>query len=1096
MQCVDPIVVVAVLLLAGITAPSWAQEPTPPPGEDGNPAAPPQAGLLRHRPGHLAKADNLDVLLAQGQISDPLAGNTTLVTWDKIALIWEDETGSKLTTKTYDVNTTLGNPIAKHKNPLSATVDGAGQMDIAAGYLGGTAGWIDTVAAWEHPQGKISMYLEGYNADLDVAVDRLWLDIGEQVQGGYSSGWSVFGAFIRLATGDFDADGYDEFVLAWEGPNKSLNLRVYDTNGGLSPTAEGKISDETLAGRKFLDVATGDFDGDGDAEIAVAWQGQGLSVKVYDVDRDGNLTAEAKLVNEATPGQLALATGDFNGDRVDEIAVGYNTQTQANLYLYQVSDNLHTLTRKGTASQPSGMAISGDELSRALGVGAGDFNADGVDEVAFVYGKPIQPDSGQGYCYVQVYAADASLELTAKGRVLSDWLAAYGNLSLAVGDMNQDVVSEIVVATNDAIDILGDNEVSLGIFQVDPDLNAVRQKGYLEQDEQVSMRGGPFRRLALAVGGFDGKNVRVGPPTYSRLVDTKQLIAVINAPPKHRDEVGGITYDVNVADECPIPPCTYARYETEQKSSTTMGLTTSRDWAVSSEADLKIPHLKTSLEASYGESFEKTTTSFKSQEFGQDVEANHDDAIVRIEQDLDVWEYPVYTDGSDAIQGYILVTWPEKVDPSCSSNCTAAITAVVDGKDPASFYLPNHEYGNALSYSNQPPTDIQTTIKSDTQRYLGVNPYQLWVKWSDVEDTETKKSSKLDLKESLEVSGFGQKLKEQGQYSQGEVSVNKVSFETSTSIHLYFYEIEQKYSYGVRPFFYWAQPDGHLVLDYMVTPATASSGQPPTWWQATYNKPDPAFNLPWKEGELGEDYVLLTKEITLDPPSPTAGETVQVTAKVRNYSLVGVNNVPVRFYAGDPDQGGTQIGQTTIATINPMSSASTQVSFDTSAYSGQTVGIYVVINPNGTIQEMHDDNNKGYALLPVKGLTARVPPATLSLGPDDIILDPQAPESGQTVQIAAMIHATGDTFTHVVVSFWDGEPRRGGRFIGGQLIPMIVAGETGTAETLWDTAGLKGRHEIWVFVAHRSGDDISTDNSARKALNLVPHQLYLPVATR
>jgi hypothetical protein len=271
-RCIRLVLLVALLTIA-ITALTVAQEPVPPePGQSSPSTVAPQPGIPRHRPGRLAKVDNLDVLLAEGQISDPLAGNTTLVTWDKIALVWEDESGSKFTSKTYDVNASLGNPIAKHRNPLSATVDGAGQMDIAAGYLGGTAGWIDTVAAWEQPAGKISMYLEGYNADLGVSVDRLWLDIGEQVAGGYASGTAEYGAFIRLATGDFDADVYDEFVLAWEGPNQSLNLRIYDTNGGFSPTAKGKISDETLSGRKFLDVATGDFDGDGDAESP--WPGK------------------------------------------------------------------------------------------------------------------------------------------------------------------------------------------------------------------------------------------------------------------------------------------------------------------------------------------------------------------------------------------------------------------------------------------------------------------------------------------------------------------------------------------------------------------------------------------------------------------------------------------------------------------------------------------------------------------------------------------------------------------------------------------------------------------------------------------------------
>ena len=270
------------------------------------------------------------------------------------------------------------------------------------------------------------------------------------------------------------------------------------------------------------------------------------------------------------------------------------------------------------------------------------------------------------------------------------------------------------------------------------------------------------------------------------------------------------------------------------------------------------------MKASYGESFEKTTTSFSSREFGQDVHADEDDAVVRLVQSLNIWEYPVYADGTDVVQGHILVVWPDKADPACTSNCSAAITQVIAGESPTSYYVPNHEIENVLSYSAMAPTDISTTIKSDVKNDLGVNGYQMWVKWSDVQEDETKQSNKLDLEASLELSGWGQSLTTSGSYSQGETTVNKVSFEQSTEIHLYFLGIEQKYSYGVRPFIYWAKPDGHLVLDYQVTPVTAT---PPTWWQTTYNKPDPAFNLPWKDGSMGDAYTHLSREITFNPTS-------------------------------------------------------------------------------------------------------------------------------------------------------------------------------------------------------------------------------------
>jgi hypothetical protein len=203
--------------------------------------------------------------------------------------------------------------------------------------------------------------------------------------------------------------------------------------------------------------------------------------------------------------------------------------------------------------------------------------------------------------------------------------------------------------------------------------------------------------------------------------------------------------------------------------------------------------------------------------------------------------------------------------------------------------------------------------------------------------------------------------------------------------------------------------------------------------------------------------------------------------------------VPVRFYAGDPDDGGTQIGETTLATINPMSSTPASVKFDTSGHSGQTVDIYAVIDPNNTLQEMHKDNNKAYAKLPVKPLADPAPPATLSITADNIAFNPGTPAAGEVVQILATVHASGDTFTHVAVEFWDGDPVRGGRLIDGRVIPMILDGQTGTADIGWDTAGLRGRRDIWVVIHRHPDEHALHDNRAHKALNLEPHWLYFPL---
>ena len=134
------------------------------------------------------------------------------------------------------------------------------------------------------------------------------------------------------------------------------------------------------------------------------------------------------------------------------------------------------------------------------------------------------------------------------------------------------------------------------------------------------------------------------------------------------------------------------------------------------------------------------------------------------------------------------------------------------------------------------------------------------------------------------------------------------------------------------------------------------------------------------------------------------------------------------------------------------------------------------------------------SLAPVQ---AAVRPISLAVTSDNIEFATGAPGAGATVQISATIQALGDAFAYVAVEFWDGDPCRGGQLIGGDLIPMLLAGESATAQIAWDTAGKLGAHDIWVGVEHRAGEeDLHDDNWAYRTLSLVPIRQYLPLLSR
>lgn len=98
-------------------------------------------------------------------------------------------------------------------------------------------------------------------------------------------------------------------------------------------------------------------------------------------------------------------------------------------------------------------------------------------------------------------------------------------------------------------------------------------------------------------------------------------------------------------------------------------------------------------------------------------------------------------------------------------------------------------------------------------------------------------------------------------------------------------------------------------------------------------------------------------EFSATPAAPFANTTTQLSLIV--YQVGGsttLTNVAVNFYNGDPSSGGTLIGQGTVASLAPNSSASTS----SVSWTPQTAGnynLFAVIDPNNVVIETNKTNN-------------------------------------------------------------------------------------------------------------------------------------------
>jgi len=121
---------------------------------------------------------------------------------------------------------------------------------------------------------------------------------------------------VNVATGDIDGDGIDE-IITGAGFTGGPQVRIFDSRGSV----KGQFFAYDKNSRNGVTVATGDIDGDGIDEIIT---GAGFNekpiIKIFDAQ--GNLQGQFFAYAEHFRGGVNVATGDTNGDGIDEIITG------------------------------------------------------------------------------------------------------------------------------------------------------------------------------------------------------------------------------------------------------------------------------------------------------------------------------------------------------------------------------------------------------------------------------------------------------------------------------------------------------------------------------------------------------------------------------------------------------------------------------------------------------------------------------------------------------------------------------------------------------------------------------------------------------
>jgi hypothetical protein len=288
--------------------------------------------------------------------------------------------------------------------------NGDGFADLAVGVPSENVGSVSAA-------GAVSI-LYGSGSGLTSAGNQLWNQDSAGVNDRAEAG-DLFGS--ALATGDFDGDGFDDLAVGVPSEDTTsvtdaglVNI-LYGSGSGLGAAGNQLwaqdspgINDRAEASDLFGSaLATGNFDGDAFDDLVVGVPSEDVSsvidaglVNILYGSGSGLTAAGNQIWNQdssgitdaAETGDLfgsALATRDFNGDGIGDLAVGVpsenvgSSNVGAVSLLYGSASGLTSVGNQFWNQDSAGIkdaAESGDLFGSALSTS--DFNGDGVADLA------------------------------------------------------------------------------------------------------------------------------------------------------------------------------------------------------------------------------------------------------------------------------------------------------------------------------------------------------------------------------------------------------------------------------------------------------------------------------------------------------------------------------------------------------------------------------------------------------------------------------------------------------------------------------------------------------------------------------------------
>jgi len=833
---------------------------------------------------------------------------------------------------------------------------------------------------------------------------------------------SYYDHFFDITSGDTDGDGIDEVVMVKN--KKTFNDMpgpVFKTVYDLNVLKYDSIENELFMHLDSFNIAL-DNPASGDGYFNVGTKGRIIEMRVAcgDLDVDGMEEIVVGWSNYYSHRRVYRCTGDCCWG-----ACWFGSEWHDYYYCSRLFINtfdLNNITKKiskkqvmNVASTDFGMYAGYDNMQIALSLKCVKMDNAGREEVLV--------NNASRFIALGSTGTGMQLDIVQNLGPSNGYLNVSGNEAFIVADLNPDTATldfnkEVVLLLSDqppGLQISGTADLAsfelLQIEQVDADTLVFSKTAehFLMPFDEIDISA-----TAMLSGEFDVADAdlyMIGTPEVIRVSDLQYPLVILNAPPVHFDVLNGEIHDICGAFLSEEQPQFTATYFKEYEAGETTNFETANSMGFS--ADLRAYAMAggSGFESSVTANWEKGKSYYNARTeettISNSKDVHTEDFVLYSSLDYTYYKYPVYNNDGKEI-GKLAVLNPEtKLTSSWGSGnawqhpgytfdhesgnllsykpyknefdfCQDPdVFAPVEypgqfvtnsgGGDFAFDYTKISSQGNSYSYSGGVGASMFVKVGAEGSVSTGVKPFGIGV---DI-------STDFRVGVSSELSAF---------YSSSSLSSRSTELTSSFRVEGFIGELKDSYAnvanYKIIPYIYRSQ-SGALVLDYMVKFVDDFDG----WWTSNYGQqPDLAFILPWRYAvEKGSDQIKpsmkqRTREIQFYPPFANPGDTVTITTRVHNYSLLTYEDLlDLKFYIGDPETGGVELtdiyGMQGVSKYSTMMYGAEDANLDFEEYLNffwqvpDTVTcsprIYAVIDPDNVVEEIHENNNKGWNVLQI-----------------------------------------------------------------------------------------------------------------------------------